>query len=66
MTYIDWRGWKYQVMPGLGESTFKARYQKPGSHGWHGIRVLSWRKHRREAEDDLKEYAERHGMRRLD
>ena len=38
--YIDSRGWKYQVMPGLGENTFKARYQRPekqGDGGWKGV-----------------------------
>ncbi len=27
--YIDDRGWRYKVMPGIGGETFKARYQKP-------------------------------------
>ena len=36
--YIDARGWKYQVMSGIGsDPAFKARYQKPeflGDVGW--------------------------------
>lgn len=31
--YIDSRGWKYQVMSGIGEDTFKARYQRPEKQG---------------------------------
>lgn len=41
--YIDSCGWKYQVMPGLGESTFKARYQRPEKHGdvgWKGVAAV--------------------------
>lgn len=44
--YIDSRGWKYQVMPGLGENTFKARYQRPekqGDVGWKGVAAVPWR-----------------------
>ena len=44
--YIDSCGWKYQVMPGLGESTFKARYQRPEKHGdvgWKGVAAVPWR-----------------------
>lgn len=32
--YIDNRGWKYQVMSGLGEGAFKARYQRAEKKGW--------------------------------
>ena len=45
--YIDSRGWKYQVMCGLGESNYKARYQKPekrGDIGWKGLASVPWRK----------------------
>ena len=38
--YIDSCGWKYQVMSGLGENSFKARYQRPEKHGdvgWKGL-----------------------------
>lgn len=35
--YKDRRGWKYKVMSGIGDNSFKGRYQKPeksGSIGW--------------------------------
>ena len=44
--YIDSRGWKYQVMSGLGEGAFKARYQRPEKHGdvgWKGLATVPWR-----------------------
>ena len=37
-TYEDSRGWRYRVMPGLGDDTFKGRYNKPGESGWHCMR----------------------------
>ena len=41
--YIDARGWKYQVMSGIGsDPAFKARYQKPekqGDVGWKGLEI---------------------------
>lgn len=54
--YIDNRGWKYQVMSGLGENTYKARYQKPekhGDYGWKGCTMVPWRKTFEEAQADL-------------
>ena len=54
--YIDNRGWKYQVMPGLGENTFKARYQRPeknGDIGWKGLAAVPWRGCREEAQKVL-------------
>ena len=65
MLYIDSRGWKYRVMPGLGGEQYKARYQKPGKSGdtgWHGVASLPWRSDRDAAEVDLYEYALEHGM----
>lgn len=62
--YIDSRGWKYQVMPGLGESNYKARYQKPdknGSDGWHCVRALPWRNTKDEAQADLDRLAKEKG-----
>lgn len=64
MTYIDKRGWKFRVMPGLGESNYKTRYCKTewDDSKWRCLTVLPWRKTAQEAEEDLKAYAEKHGM----
>ena len=43
VTYRDDRGWKYRVMAGIGENSWKARYCKPGKLGWHCVRSLPWR-----------------------
>lgn len=54
--YIDARGWKYKVMSGLGDNSFKARYQKPektGNTGWRGLAAVPWRKSFQEAQMDL-------------
>lgn len=54
--YEDKRGWKYRVLAGLGESNYKARYQKPdksGLDGWHCVRQLQWRKTFDQAQRDL-------------
>lgn len=54
--YIDHRGWKYQVMSGLGPDAFKARYQRPEKHGdvgWKGCAMVPWRKTFDEAQADL-------------
>lgn len=55
--YIEARGWKYQVMGGIGENSFKARYQKPGKAGWKCLNSLPWRKTFDEAQSDLNNYA---------
>ena len=52
--YVDNQGWKYQVMPGLGVGTYKARYQKPDSQRWTCCPRLPWRGTSEEAEADLK------------
>lgn len=60
--YIDERGWKYKVMSGLGESTFKARYQRPekaGSTGWKGLTAVPWRESFDLAQSDLNTYAKK-------
>lgn len=31
--YIDSRSWKYKVMSGLGDNTYKAQYQRAGEAG---------------------------------
>ena len=62
--YIDNRGWKYKVMSGIGQDSFKARYQKPdkqGSDGWKGLAALPWRKTFDEAQADLNIYAKEKG-----
>ena len=62
--YIDDRGWKYKVMPGIGENSFKARYQKPdkqGNAGWKGLTAVPWRNSFDEAQADLNSYAKRKG-----
>ena len=62
--YIDNRGWKYQVMPGLGDNAFKARYQRPekqGDTGWKGLATVPWRSSREEAQADLDRLATKKG-----
>lgn len=62
--YIDSRGWKYQVMSGLGEGAFKARYQRPEKHGdvgWKGLAAVPWRGSREEAQADLDQLAKKKG-----
>ena len=62
--YIDERGWKYRVMSGLGDSSFKARYQKPEKHGdvgWKGMANVPWRKTFDEAQSDLNTLARKNG-----
>jgi hypothetical protein len=63
--YIDSRGWKYKVMPGIGESNYKARYQIPeksGNVGWKGVQSLPRRKSFDEAQADLNLWAEKKGF----
>ena len=51
--YVDDRGWKYRVMPGLGDNIYKARYQKPDSQRWTCCSRLPWRGTPEEAQADL-------------
>lgn len=60
-TYIDSRGWRYKVMQGLGDSNFKARYNKPGKSGWKGMVSMEWRKSFDEAQSDLNVMAKKKG-----
>ena len=62
-TYTDDRGWKYKVVGGLGESNYKARYNKPGKISWKGIQSLPWRKSFDEAQSDLNVLAKKKGWR---
>jgi hypothetical protein len=55
-------------MSGIGENTYKARYQKPeknGSAGWKGVAAVPWRKSFDEAQADLNALAEKKGWRVL-
>lgn len=56
--YIDSRGWKYKVMGGIGESSFKARYKKPETKSWKCMKNLEWRTCFDEAQKDLNQLAE--------
>ncbi len=60
--YIDDRGWKYQVMSGLGSDAYKARYQRPekqGDVGWKGVAAVPWRRTAETAQADLDKLAAR-------
>lgn len=62
--YVDSRGCKYQVMGGISENTYKARYQKAEHEGpvnWKCMRTLPWRSTREEAQADLDRLAEKKG-----
>lgn len=59
--YEDSRGWKYQVMPGIGKEAFKGRYLKPDGRDWHCIKSLPWRSTAEAAQTDLDEYAKKKG-----
>lgn len=64
--YIDARGWKYKVMGGIGENTYKARYQKPeksGDVGWKGLGAVPWRNTFEEAQANLDRLAKEKGWR---
>lgn len=67
--YIDARGWKYRVMPGIGDDSFKTRYQKADKHGligWKGFPQLPWRGSFDEAQADLNAYAKEKGWNEWD
>ncbi|MHB1152073.1 MAG: hypothetical protein ACYCWE_09750 [Eubacteriales bacterium] len=63
--YIDSRGWKYRVMPGISDPpSYKARYQNDkhtGGTGWHGVPIMKWRETFKEAQADLDEVAKKKG-----
>lgn len=65
-TYVDGRGWKYKVMGGISENTFKARYQRPEKHGdtgWKCLASVPWRNTFEEAQEDLDRHAKARGWR---
>ncbi len=51
-TYVDNRGWIYQVMSGIGQSSYKGRYFKPGKFG-RCMQNLPWRDSFDDAQRDL-------------
>lgn len=51
--YIDERGWRYKVMGGIGQGTYKTRYKKPDSYSWKCISKLPWRENFDRAQRDL-------------
>jgi len=62
--YIDDRGWKYQVMRGIGSDSCKARYQRPdhqGNVGWKGVASLPWQDNAAAAQADLDQLAAKKG-----
>ncbi len=60
-TYIDKRGWKYSVRPGLGGDTFNGFYQKPGKTGWKSMKQMKWYKSPDEAQRELDKIAKAKG-----
>lgn len=64
-TYVDARGWKYKVCPGLGNREFKGRYQdakhKGEWTGWKCMKNLPWRQTEAEAQADLDAMAKSKG-----
>lgn len=60
VTWTDERGWKYKVMPGIGNDQFKGRYQDEkhdGRTGWKGMRQLPWQSTFDKAQEDLNRLA---------
>lgn len=64
--YEDSRGWKYKVMQGLGESSWKPRYQKPGKSGWKCCATFPWRQTAEEAQADLDIMASKKRWKRIE
>jgi len=66
--YEDYRGWRYKVMRGLGEKTYKARYHKPDSpenSNWKCVGSLPWRDTEADAQVDLDKWAKEKGMKEV-
>lgn len=63
--YIDNRGWLYKVMQGLGDNTYKGRYQKPGKNGWKCMANLPWQSSFEAAQADLDAMAKNKGWRMI-
>lgn len=65
MMYKDKRGWLFRVVwhyEGCLKGGWRAYYKHPETGPWHVIADLPNCWSRAEAEDDLAEYAARHGM----
>mgnify|MGYP001265806084 CR=1 FL=1 len=65
MKDIEARGWKYRVMAGICDNSFKGRYLQPNGHGWKCMRALPWRKTEEEAQSDLDAYAKKKGWMKI-
>ena len=64
--YLDQRGWKYFVHSGIGGTTFKTFYLKPGKiGGGHGCRSTEWRDSFDKAQSDLNQMAKAKGWQEL-
>lgn len=64
--YVDERGWRYQVISGIGTEAYKARYQKPGSASWRCVAALPWRLTEEAAQADLDQMAKKKGWSSLE
>lgn len=65
MMYKSKSGWLFKVVwhyEGCLKGGWRAYYQKPKTSAWRVVSVLPNCRSRAEAEDDLAEYAARHGM----
>lgn len=51
--YMDKRGWKYKVMPGIGGDMFKPFYHSLINNGYHPCRNFYWRSRFDYAQSDL-------------
>ena len=68
-SYIDKRGFKYKVLPGIGLRSFKARRQSPdkyGDTGWKSLSSVPWRSTFDEAQADLDRLAKAKGWQEWD
>lgn len=57
--YEDERGWRYKVMQGLKDNSYKARYQKERNKGWKCVKTLPWREYFDGAQEDLNALAKK-------
>jgi hypothetical protein len=65
IAFQDERGWIYFVRSGLGVSTFKAFFRKPGKSGSHGCRMTEWRGTFSAAQEDLNWLAKKKGWKEV-
>lgn len=60
--YVDHRGWKYRVMPGISNHLYKILYHKPiypDNVCWHTYAKIPWRETFEESQADLDSLARR-------